>query len=592
MAARSWQCLKHRPRSQGQSLYQSQSPHPQANSLLKSPGPMQPLPVCFRPLPPCPVTTANHDSTSPGTISPPNVHGPFPRPPPTPPLIIDPLPNPAPRTERKLVSDAGKLSGAMALSHVINMAGGLVVARLLGPALYGIWKSVQLAMEYTAYSNLGSINGLDRKCPGIVAQGRMGAYRGLVNTSLVPTLLLSLFLSLGFLWAALLVQPGPGQLALLSLVILVMLQPPFQHAESGLLVEKRFGTKARILVLSNFIRVVFSILAAWLAGLAGVLVVYIGVMVWTSWAMWTGTRLRFAIRIQPRAWGRLVLLGLPITAMIVGERFLLTIDRWVVLSLLGPTEAGLYFMATFPMAILMFVPSALRQVVSIDVYDKWSRLKSLAPAREVHEKAILAIALGSPIMCGAIFFGLPWLVDTFLPDYRRCIPPLQVYAIALFPVMICQTVLPVAVVARRVVGPVIAMAGLAAISIGAAITAVWLGGGLMAVLIAHSIGWLVYGIVLLTMTQLWMDESFSAALPRVLVWLSPMLVMAVELPAIQWLVAELLGLPPYSLLHAVTAGLIHLAVCAPMLIILERRTGFVTYALGALRARLKPASQP
>jgi O-antigen/teichoic acid export membrane protein len=102
-----------------------------------------------------------------------------------------------------LVADAGKLSGATAISHVINMAGGLVVARLLGPMLYGIWKSVQLAMEYTAFSNLGSINGLDRTCPGFVARGRLSVYRALVNSSLLPTLLLSLLISLGFLWVAL-----------------------------------------------------------------------------------------------------------------------------------------------------------------------------------------------------------------------------------------------------------------------------------------------------------------------------------------------------------------------------------------------------
>lgn len=492
----------------------------------------------------------------------------------------------APPAQRKLVADAGKLSGATAISHVINMAGGLVVARLLGPMLYGIWKSVQLAMEYTAFSNLGSINGLDRTCPGFVARGRLSVYRALVNSSLLPTLLLSLLISLGFLWVALGMEDGPARLAMLSLVILVMLQPPFQHAESGLAVEKRFGTKARILILSNSLRVGLSIVAAWLAGLLGVLIVYVIVMVWTSWAMWRGTRLRFAIRVEPRVWGRLLLLGFPITAMVIGERFLLTVDRWVVLSLLGPTEAGLYFMATFPMAILMFVPSALRQVVSIDVYDKWSRLKSLEPAREVHEKSILAIALGSPVMAGAIWFGLPWLVETFLPDYRRCIPPLQMYAVALFPVMICQTVLPVAVVARRVIMPVAAMVLLAGLSIVGAVLAVSMGGGLMGVMLAHAVGWLLYGAVLLLMTESWMGEPLSRSVPRVVLWLSPMALLAVELPMLEWLVDDGMGLARYSLVHAVVAGILHLVVCAPLLAMLEWRTGYVSYAMVSMKRRL------
>jgi O-antigen/teichoic acid export membrane protein len=492
----------------------------------------------------------------------------------------------APVLQRKLVADAGKLSGATAITHVINMAGGLVVARLLGPMLYGIWKSVQLAMEYTAFSNLGSINGLDRTCPGFVATGRLSAYRGLVNSSMLPTLLLSMLISLGFLWVALGMEDGPARLAMLALVILVMLQPPFQHAESGLAVEKRFGTKARILILSTSLRVGLSIVAAWLAGLAGVLLVYVIVMVWTAWAMWRGTRLRFSMRVEPRVWGRLLLLGFPITAMVIGERFLLTVDRWVVLSLLGPTEAGLYFMATFPMAILMFVPSALRQVVSIDVYDKWSRLKSLEPAREVHEKAILAIALGSPVMAGAIWFGLPWLVESFLPDYRRCIPPLQVYAVALFPVMICQTVLPVAVVARRVIMPVVAMVVLAGLSITGAIVAVSMGGGLMEVMFAHAVGWLLYGAVLLLLTESWMGEPLARSLPRVLGWLSPMVLLAVELPVVEWFVGDVVGLARYSLPHALAAGVLHLVVCSPMLMVLENRTGYVSYAMGAVRRKV------
>src|SRR5690606_18182479 len=136
-------------------------------------------------------------------------------------------------------------------------------------------------------------------------------------------------------------------------------------------------------------------------------------------------------------------------------------------------------------------------------------LKSLEPAREVHEKSILAIALGSPVLAGAIWFGLPWLVETFLPDYRRCIPPLQMYAVALFPVMICQTVLPVAVVARRVIMPVAAMVLLAGLSIVGAVLAVSMGGGLMGVMLAHAVGWLLYGAVLLLMTESWMGEPLS-----------------------------------------------------------------------------------
>jgi len=136
---------------------------------------------------------------------------------------------------------------------------------------------------------------------------------------------------------------------------------------------------------------------------------------------------------------------------------------------------------------------------------------------------------------------------------------------------------------RTVFGSQVTAAGLSTlISLGA----IWLAGaGFFTVLAIHGTGWLLYGLGFLYATARFLGLKPGEAFGQTVLWFLPMAFVAVELPLLSWGMARL-GAAPYTFVHAAGGGLVHLALCSPLLIHLERRTHAVSDGIRMVRRRL------
>ena len=50
-------------------------------------------------------------------------------------------------------------------AQVVSAIRGLVIAGMLGPSSYGLWKSLQVGLDYLGYTHLGVLHGMSRKIP-------------------------------------------------------------------------------------------------------------------------------------------------------------------------------------------------------------------------------------------------------------------------------------------------------------------------------------------------------------------------------------------------------------------------------------------
>lgn len=493
--------------------------------------------------------------------------------------------------KRRMVADVGRLSVATAFSQALSIVGGLVFARLLDPIGMGWWKNVQMVLDLTAFSNGGTVYGIDRQCPSMVSQHHTQQYRQHVWSSMVLNQAIALAIAGGFIVLA--TQYADWQMArtaYLAIAVLVALQPFFQHAEAGLSAERAFTAKSWGLVLYTVVRVGLGIVAAWLFGLGGALAIYALAVAWAGWFMWTRSNIGWRVWFDGRMVRTLMAGGIPITAMVLAERLLLNADKWVVLGAMGTASLGIYNIATFPINVLLFVPSSLRQVVSIDVYEKAGRTGRSATtadrgSADTHAKSVMAIALTTPVVVGAVWFGVPWIVATFLPKFVESIWPLQLHALLIYPIIVSQTALPMVVVGNRTGRAVAAMLGVtAAASVASWVWARHGGGGMTEVLMVHGAAWLAIGGGLVWWARRWQGEPATAATRHLLLTMAPMVLLAVELPALTWALAAA-GLVPNTLLSAALGGLVHLGVCAPLLWVLEKQTRALSHLGGRVLAR-------
>ena len=72
---------------------------------------------------------------------------------------------------RSIVFLAGALAGGNVLSMLLRMVGGYFQARLVVPAMLGLFNGIGLVMNYIPFLQLGILHGLNRELPYYVGRG-------------------------------------------------------------------------------------------------------------------------------------------------------------------------------------------------------------------------------------------------------------------------------------------------------------------------------------------------------------------------------------------------------------------------------------
>ena len=67
------------------------------------------------------------------------------------------------------------VSGAYYFNNALYLLRGLLLARILGPSVFGIWTAMRLTQTVTAMSHLGTRQGLIQLAPRAQGAGAAGA---------------------------------------------------------------------------------------------------------------------------------------------------------------------------------------------------------------------------------------------------------------------------------------------------------------------------------------------------------------------------------------------------------------------------------
>lgn len=472
--------------------------------------------------------------------------------------------------DRKLIADTSKVTGAVGLAYLVNLLGGLFIADILGVSRYGVWKAVQLILEYTAYANLGSNHGIDRECPALVSSGKRAKYQRFLSSSLTSSLLFSGLLSLVFFALSVQSASSEWQIAFAGLGFLVIFQQLFINGDSALGAEKKFGRKSLLLLFQTVARVVLSILFGLLFGLGGVIAVFAIVLAFCAVLQLRSLSVPWRFQLSRGATRRLILSGSSITFLVLCERMILNADRIAVGFALGEQAFGIYQMAVFPLPILLLIPFSLRQTVQTEIYDQAGKNNPLKTSWPVFSKSLRVIAYLAPFFSGAVFLGMPMLIHQFLEEYEEAIPLIQLFALTSFSLQLVQILFPVVVVKanlKRLIPQILAF-----LAVPTALGFLVASNGFPLVLILgiQSVGWLVIALWLLQKTLHWFEISSTQKRSTYARTFFPLLLTAVELPLLDWLMTAGFGWQAYGFAYGFLGGLLHTLYCSVFLMLFWR----------------------
>jgi O-antigen/teichoic acid export membrane protein len=331
---------------------------------------------------------------------------------------VEPPTEGATRSEGRFLGQAGAMAASRMLAHGFGLAGALLLARVLGPAVFGTLQGFKLLYQGAGLASLGILEGMAVRIPSLRARDPDRAELA-AGTGLWAYLVLS---AVGAAGLVLYAPEIPGDE--------LWLRWGYALTVSTVVLNAAIVALDFVLTAREQIRVVASVAlgraaTTFLTRLAGVW--FLGPLVfWVAeWAAsWTLIRLVTASgprRLLRFSWGEtreILRLGFPLYLAAQLAMIFSIADRATILGLLGAEALGHYaigntvsigMMAAIAGVASVWSARGLRLLASGDA--ETVRVQTDELARGLAWASVVAAALASAVLCLLV----PWLLPRYTP---------------------------------------------------------------------------------------------------------------------------------------------------------------------------------
>jgi O-antigen/teichoic acid export membrane protein len=333
---------------------------------------------------------------------------------------------------RKIIRDFIGIAGSQYLVRLLLMARGVIAARLLGPASFGLWNGLSLLMDYGTQSQLGTLQGLDQTVPPRIVEGDTRGLTRIKRAGLFNLLVFGLgftaLCAVYFLRSPGLVRSfwGEGGLTLACLTA-VLINVSYYH-NSILRSHGDVGSVSAWTLIQGLIGAVLGVALIPRLGAWGLLYGWLaGTLVALAYVRFRGGRfVPLAPAVSPDS--RLLLtVGFPMFVYVVLNFVMRSLDRLVILRFLGIESLGFYQLAVMAINMLLYLPDSLAYVIYPRILARYHEAGSDPEAvREPIERAMRFVSLLLPLFCAVAYLAADDAVLWILPKYRAGVPSLRI----------------------------------------------------------------------------------------------------------------------------------------------------------------------
>jgi O-antigen/teichoic acid export membrane protein len=296
----------------------------------------------------------------------------------------------------------------------------LIIARLLGPEIFGWWNTLQPLLIYAAMLHFGVLNGMNRDVPYFNGRGDLDRAEYIRRVSWGITIISALFASLLTLAASFFFPTNPLlENSLRFLAILLLFQQWYLYKSMLLVSAIRFPLLSVQQIAQGVLFPIFCLIMAKYWGLNGFILAQALVNLIVCLLMTGLTHYDLRPIINWAESIRLAKIGFPI--MMAGFLYdtLRALDRWVILSFLGAVQVGYYTLTILVLQAITLLPS----VVTSQFYPRISKrfgethsYLALQPLLFTTLKASSALILPFGLV---VFLLVRPLTQLFLPAYME-----------------------------------------------------------------------------------------------------------------------------------------------------------------------------
>jgi len=341
-----------------------------------------------------------------------------------------------PQAEKEIVNKSLFYSLSLYLRMFFKLIGGIIMAKLLGPNLYGLRNAIDLVLTYESYSNLGTFAALNRQAPYYRGENDTKTADLAISSVFTANILLATIVSVLLMLVSVYAWQVGWETRYIDffffLGLIILTKKLSEFYTTKLKIDKNFYVLSRMEMIYGVATTLVAVPLVYFWGFRGLLlglflldVICLGYILIEDWYI---PSINFSFSL----FWELVKIGFPIMILFSMLLLLGSADRTLILAMLSEEDLGYYGIATIATSIIGTIPGAIHSVTIAPIMEKLGHTKDIHRIKNFLTEPTVLLAYIIPLLLAAIYFGIHLPIRYYLTEFEPSIEVVKILIIGLF----------------------------------------------------------------------------------------------------------------------------------------------------------------
>ena len=336
--------------------------------------------------------------------------------------------------EKEIIRDTSVFAITKYISYFFTILSGLVIAKVLGPAAFGVFSALMLIVNYSQHSHLGLLYAMLKKVSLYIGKKEYNKARKIEDTTFSGAMIIILFISLVLIIVSFFITRLDNHTinGIRIVAAIIILQQIFFFYQNHLRIEKKFfmiGKTLLICSITYFISIIILIMKFRLEGvLFASLIAYCIALIY----IFKKEEFKFRITVMPKKTVQLMRFGFPLLTIGIMYIILTSIDKLMIIKFMDKIQLGYYSIAIMIAGVIFFIPQAVTYIMFSHFLERYGEREDKLHIKNHLFQPTLIISYLLPIVIGLVFITAPVAVYYILPKYIVGITSVKILVCATF----------------------------------------------------------------------------------------------------------------------------------------------------------------
>ena len=336
---------------------------------------------------------------------------------------------------KTIVKDSTIYTFGTVISQVIGIATSIAMRRFLTPEMMGIWTTFLVVLNYSLFAELGIFTALEVKIPYLRGKNINDDIQKIRDTAFTFAAAISFIIILILLAASFILKgKTPDSVVLGIRVISLIIAATFFYNLYVVMLraDKKFFLLTKMVVFNSLVTLLFVASLTYAFKLKGI---YFATLFATAASL---IYIKFSAKYSLKLYFNadlarsLYKIGLPIFVAGLMYTVFLSVDKIMIIRMIGAKELGFYSIAILALTYTQSFPKLFSIVLFPTMQEEFGKSDSRERILSYIKKAIFIMAYALPALLILAYFGIPVLVHYILPKYTLGIDSMKILLFGCF----------------------------------------------------------------------------------------------------------------------------------------------------------------